>query len=297
VFGVLAIIAVLGGVAWALGGAGSLFGPGAVDVPNVVGKTAPAAASALSAAGLAPGTVTTATSDSVTIGSVISQSPPPGVQLRKGGKVSLVISTGPAMGAIPDLGGMTEADAIRAIQNDGFTIGPISRKASSTVANGQVISQEPKSGTNARKGTLVSFTVSTGKPMAAVPDVVGRTRSSAENKLSNAGFNPNVSTQFSDTVAAGLVISSDPSAGTQAVAGSTVTITVSKGPEFVKIPGSVIGKSEAAATTQLTNLGLQVTSSTVPSSTPPAGLVVSTDPVPGTSVKSGSTVKIFVGGP
>ena len=267
-----------------------------MDVPNVVGRTAPAAAAVLANAGLGAGSVTTATSDSVAVGTVISQSPPAGDQIRKGGRVSLVVSAGPAVGAIPDLGGMTEADALSAIQAAGFTIGPITRKTSPTVVAGEVISQDPKSGTVAKKATAVSFSVSTGKPMATVPDVVGRTKSSAESRLSNAGFTVSVGTQFSDTVAAGLVISSDPGAGTQAVAGSTVTIKVSKGPQSVAIPADIIGRTQAAATTQLEGLGLNVATQSVASSQT-AGTVVNTSPVPGTTVRSGSSVTIYVAGP
>jgi serine/threonine-protein kinase len=295
-FGVLAVLAVLGGIALAVGGAGTLFGPPPVDVPNVVGKSSTAAATTLTAAGLAAGALTTATSDSVPIGAVIAQSPPPGMQVRRGSKVALVISAGPAMAVIPDLGGLTEADALRAIQDRGFTIGPIGRKDSRTIPQDKVISQEPKHGTVAKKGSIVSFTISTGKPMGTVPDVVGRSKRTAVTKAEDAGFRVDVVNQFSDSVSAGLVIGTNPPGGTKAERGSTVTIAVSKGPQSFPIPGDVIGKTEAAATTQLQALGLIVTASTSPSSTTP-GQVITTDPVPGTIVKSGSTVKIVVGAP
>ena len=296
VIGIVAAVAILGGIAWAAGGVGLLFGPALVEVPNVVGKSAPSAEIALSAEGLSAGVLTTATSDSVPTGSVVSQNPPPGTQARKGSKVALVISTGVAVAVVPDLSGMTEADALRAIQDQGFTIGPIARKASSTIAANKVVAQIPASGTTAKKGSIVSFAVSTGKPMSAVPDVVGNSESTALSKVEGAGFTVDTVHQFSDSVTSGQVISTNPPGGTQAVSGSTVTIAVSKGPQSFPIPGNVIGKTEAAATTQLKGLGLIVIASTSPSSTTP-GQVISTDPVPGTIVKSGSTVKIIVGAP
>ena len=294
--GALAVLLLLGGVAWAVGGAGALFGPPPVDVPNLVGKTAPDAARELTTAGLVAGAVTTSTSDSVAIGVVISQNPQPGSPVRRGSKVGFVVSTGPPTAAVPDLGELTEADALRALQDRGFTIGPIGRKASSVVPADKVISQAPKAGTVARKGTIVSFTVSTGKPMSSVPEVVGKSKATAVSKVGNAGFNVDVVNQFSDSVAVGLVIGTNPPGGTLAETGSTVTIAVSKGPQSFPIPGDVVGKTQAAATTQLKGLGLIVTASTSPSSTTP-GLVITTDPVPGTIVHVGSTVQIVVGAP
>jgi serine/threonine-protein kinase len=67
-----------------------------VQVPDVVGKTESDADNAITAAGLVVGNTTTASSDSVPSGSVISQSPSAGTEVDDGSAVDLVVSTGPA---------------------------------------------------------------------------------------------------------------------------------------------------------------------------------------------------------
>ena len=85
------------------------IGPVMVSVPNVVGQTQAAAGTALTSAGLATGTVTTASSSTIASGSVISESPTAGTSVAQGSAVSLVVSSGPPTGTIiaPTLGSFT----------------------------------------------------------------------------------------------------------------------------------------------------------------------------------------------
>jgi beta-lactam-binding protein with PASTA domain/tRNA A-37 threonylcarbamoyl transferase component Bud32 len=288
---VLALIAVLGGVAWAAFG-NQLLGPPKVQVPNVVGRPAAAAAVGLKRAGLVPGRVTTATSDAVPAGTVMSQDPAPGTELVKGKAVNLVLSSGPAVAAVPDLARLNETDAIRAIQSAGFTIGGISRRADAAVASGMIISQDPKSGSTVRKGAAVSFIVSTGKPMGAVPDVTGKSSGDAAAAVKEAGFRVDTVRRFSDTVTSGLVISQDPAGGTQAEKNSVVQLVVSKGPEQVTLP-ELAGQKLADAKTALQKLGLSWTIVDVPSLSDD-GVVISTNPAGGSVVKPGDTIKLNV---
>ncbi len=76
-------------------------GPAPVLVPNVVGSTQAAAAAAISAAALTPGTVTTVTSLSVAAGSVVSQTPSAGTSVAPGSAVALVVSLGPPSSTPP----------------------------------------------------------------------------------------------------------------------------------------------------------------------------------------------------
>jgi beta-lactam-binding protein with PASTA domain/tRNA A-37 threonylcarbamoyl transferase component Bud32 len=291
VLGVLALIAMLGGLAWAAFG-GQLLGPPKVEVPSVVGRPAALAALVLKQAGLVPGKVTTATSDAVSANTVISQDPSAGTELPKGQAVSLVLSAGPAVAAVPDLAGLNETDAIRAIQSAGFTIGGISRRADAAVTSGMVISQEPKSGTTVRRGSAVSFVVSTGKPMASVPDVVGKSSGDAAAAVKEAGFRVDTVKRFSDTVTSGLIISQDPAGGAQAEKNSVVQLVVSKGPEQVTLP-ELAGQTLADAKSALQKLGLSWTIVDVPSLSDD-GVVISTNPAGGSIVKPGDTIKLNV---
>jgi serine/threonine-protein kinase len=94
--------------------------------------------------------------------------------------------------------------------------------------------------------------------------------------------------EFSDTVPENIVISSSPAAGQTAAKGSTVTVTVSKGKKPVTIPASIVGKSVADASAQLTALGLTV--SGVAGN--PTKTVTGSTPVVGTQVKAGSAVTL-----
>jgi C1A family cysteine protease len=136
--------------------------------------------------------------------------------------------------------------------------------------------------------------------LVTVPDVVGSTQSAATAALTAAGLMVGtVTTQTSTTIATGLVISENPTAGTKATSGSAVNLVVSSGsapptPSSVTVP-NVVGTTQAAATTSLTAAGLVVgTVTTQASTTVASGLVISENPAARTSVTKGSAVNLVV---
>jgi serine/threonine-protein kinase len=138
--------------------------------------------------------------------------------------------------------------------------------------------------------------VSSGKQSFEVPDVVGKTENDAVDTLRNADGAFKVTTKHvsSNSVNSGDVISSDPPAGTNAAKGSTVTITVSSGPEKVDVP-NVIGQTEASAKAELISAGFKVTVVNQATVTPADdGTVIDQNPNGGTSAVKGSTVTITV---
>jgi beta-lactam-binding protein with PASTA domain len=95
-------------------------------------------------------------------------------------------------------------------------------------------------------------------------------------------------------VPAGRVISQSPTGGTSVAAGSAVNLVVSSGPPPATVP-NVVGQTQSAATTAITGAGLVVgTVTQQPSSTVPAGRVISQSPTGGTSVAAGSAVNLVV---
>lgn len=78
---------------------------------------------------------------------------------------------------------------------------------------------------------LVTITVydSVAVSTVSVPDVTGFTQAAASSSLTGVGLNVTVTQQYSSTVPSGTVISTNPSAGTGVVLGTTVTIYVSEG--------------------------------------------------------------------
>lgn len=131
-----------------------------------------------------------------------------------------------------------------------------------------------------------------GTQQATVPDVVGFTQAAAVTAVQGAGFTPQPKQGASDSVAEGLVISTDPAGGTKADTGSTVTITVSQGAGNVSVP-TVIGTTQDEATAVLQQAGLE-SRVVEQESAASAGTVISQQPAGGLQVPKGSTVAITV---
>lgn len=136
--------------------------PCIVDVPNVLNMTESAAESALTAVGLVKGTVTHDYSNTVPAGQVISQDPASGTSVACGSAVDLVISDGPAPIPVPDVVGMSEANAETAIIAAGLTIGSKTYACDNAVAAGNVTSQSPTAGSSVSPSSAVDLVVSTG---------------------------------------------------------------------------------------------------------------------------------------
>ncbi|MDT3780004.1 PASTA domain-containing protein [Nitrospira sp. MA-1] len=255
-------------------------------VPNVVGLTQAAADTALTKAGLTLGAVTTATSETVPAGTVISQSPVAESNVAPGTAVSLVVSLGVV---VPKVVGLTQAAAESAITTVSLTVGRVTKANSSSVAAGRVISQNPAAEAKVKAGSAVDLVVSLG---AKVPNVVEISKGSAQTALSSAGLKVGkVTSANSQTVAVGNVISQDPPAGSNVAPGSAVDLVVSLG---TAVP-TVVNKSQTAAQTAITNVGLTVGNVTsVFSEKVPIGNVTSQTPKGGENVDPGSSVELVI---
>jgi serine/threonine-protein kinase len=277
------------GIAWALGA----FGAGSVAVPSVVGMSEQAATSTIVAQGLKVGDVTTGNSAEYAEGEVMEQNPPAGTRVEGGTAVNLVISAGVEQVKVPNVAGMTEADAILELEKTGLDVAlPVTRAFSPDVAEGLVISSDPPVDAMVAKSSKVVLVVSKGTELVKVPDVTNMKRAQAEKALTDALFNVKVSEDFSDTVQKGSVISQRPDAGVSVDAGSTIEIVVSKGPAPVTVP-DVTDMSVEDATDDLERLGLKVSVSYVDSMED--GIVINQSPLPGTQVAKGTTVTLTVG--
>jgi len=131
------------------------------EVPDVVGMPQATAQTALTKAGLTLGTVTSAGSATVLIGSVISQTPAPGNHVAPGSAVALVISLG---AEVPNVVGSTQAAAQTALTAAGLTVGTVTTANSTTVPIDTVISQTPGPGNHLSPGSTVKLVLSSGPP-------------------------------------------------------------------------------------------------------------------------------------
>ena len=198
-------------------------------VPNVVGKDEATARAAIEAAGLTVGTVTEASSDTVTSGLVISQTVAANTKTAKGTKVNLVLSSGPSSVKVTDVIGHEQSRAEQELAAAGFQVS-VKEAYSSDVRSGLVISTTPDRGTPAKPGSTVTMTVSQGKEKVTIPSVsVGMTYEAAAEKLEDAGFTGTISeaTESSDSVGNGFVTRYSPSGAVDP--DGTVTIYVSTG--------------------------------------------------------------------
>lgn len=203
------------------------LGEDTVTVPDLSNMTAEEAQRELARYGLEAVSGTAEYSDDVEEGRVMGQDPAAGATVSSGSKVTYILSLGTEDLNIPNVVGYSESAATAAIENAGF-IANVQYSASSDVAVGNVISQDPSSGKGSR-GDVITITVSTGSDTTSVPYVVGYSESHASRAIISSGFRVASEYQSSDTVPAGNVISQNPSSGSYE-SGTTITIIVSTGP-------------------------------------------------------------------
>ena len=266
---------------------------GQVEVPDVVGMTLDDAKKELNDAGLGWKIGKQEKSAQYDKGYVMGQDPEDGEKVKKNTQITLDVSTGKAeeQVEVPNVVGQDEADAQKTLEDAGFKVE--STAVYSSQPQGEVVATTPEAGTQAAKGSTVTIQVSKGEEKVSVPDVRGTDENTAKNTLSGAGLNVTVTTDYSDSVAQGNVISQDPSGGTKVDAGTNVNIVVSLGSRPVSVP-SVVGVSESNARQLIASAGLSVGTVTYREDSAPAGQVISCDPGVGTSVSRGTTVNLVV---
>lgn len=198
-------------------------GPERFDVPKLVGRTVGDARSDLTGTSLVLGSQSTAYSESIPDGRVISSDPVAGTPLPRDKTVNVVVSKGRQPIDVPSVTGRTEDVATKAITGAHLAV-ERSDAFSGTVPAGSVISQNPKTGTLYRNDK-VAIVVSKGPEMIVVPRVRGESLGNAQRKLAAAGFKVSVvhSTFY---FGSRLVIGESPGGGNKARRGSTVTLTI-----------------------------------------------------------------------
>ena len=201
---------------------------------------------------------------------------------------------------VPDFRGKTVAEATTEANAMSLGVTQAGTAASDTYAEGQIISQDPEAGTQVDENTTIRVTVSSGPEitMVNVPTgLVGASQSAAEAAITAAGLQVNAELAYSDSVSIGNVISVSPNEGTSVEEGSTVTITVSQGPEETTstvILRDLRGLDEATARQVLDSSGLNYTSVSGYDNSYNIGDVIAMDPAPGTEVPEGTLVTLTI---
>ena len=287
---ILVLVAALVGLAaWFFGA-----GPGArVLIPELRGATESSARATLDQQGVGI-TVATAFDEEVEKGKVVSTDPPGGSQIMRMNSVTLLISKGPQLYAVPNVVGQSQADAKAALAKNNLALGKVTQAYNESIAKGLVVSQARKVGAEFRSGTPVDVVISRGPAPVEVPSLIGKSPEDAEQLLSAQDLKAKQGEDvFSDEVPEGQVAQQGTEAGQQVSKGATVEYRVSKGPELFEIPG-VINKNTDEATAILEDAGFEVEVRSGGVFGTVFDRVVGQDPRGGTMAKKGSTVTITV---
>ncbi len=186
---------------------------------------------------------------------------------------------------IPNVVGMTQADATFVLENKGFIVRTTSVASDDT--EGMVLLMDPGADARQEEGSEVVIHVSTSR---LVPDVVGKSQEEAVRLFADNGFENVTYVQESSDEDAGTVLSVSPEAGEKAKAKSAITVTVA---QPYTVP-DVTGMTPSQAAAAIEEAGLTSSTVTVYSESIPEGYMIGIDPTSGTEVSSSTVVTISV---
>ncbi|MGW6686844.1 Stk1 family PASTA domain-containing Ser/Thr kinase [Streptomyces sp. NPDC054961] len=234
---------------------------------------------------------------------------PSGPRIRRRGMLLVVVGVLLALGfgtgvwyissgqftKVPNLLGKTETEAKSQLSAAGLGVKRVDRKFSNSFAKGTVMNTDPAGGKRIRGNAAVVVTISRGPEVVAVPNLKGKPLDAAKAELTSAGLALGIVTQaFSQDVAQGSVISTDPAAdGPKRALDTAVSMVVSKG-RPVPVP-NVAGKPLDQAKAALEGLGLRAETSPEQVNSPsPAGTVANQSVAAGTQAAAGDAVTLTV---
>ena len=285
---IAALIAILvGAFVWY-----GFLGPGSkVVVPSLAGLTVKEATSSLKDLGLSIDVANEEFSEDIPDGKIISSDPAGGGRVSPNGTVGVTISKGKERYSVPNLQGLKQDVAEQQLKENKLVLGEVKEEYSNEFPKGFIMRSEPIAGERVKRDSQVNIVISLGVEQVAFSDYKGKSGEQALNELTDAGFEVKTKYVYSEDLPIGAVISQTPGAG-QADKGSTITLLVSKGSEFVFVP-NVFSVSETKAVAALKDLDLKPNVKKVGNKK--TKVVTNVSPKVGTKVKRGSTVTITVG--
>lgn len=191
--------------------------------------------------------------------------------------------------------GLEQEEAQEALDKMGLTLF-VSELVESDRKEGTILSQDIEEGTMVEKGTSVKVTVACAvkEKVVTVPGVVGATEADAAKALDALKLSIEKSYEYSDTVAAGSVISQNPTAGSTLTEGAKVKLVISQGVKSTVVP-SVVGKESATAQSEIAAAGLVVSGITEEyHDTIAKGIVLKQSVEGGKTVANGTGVSLVI---
>jgi serine/threonine-protein kinase len=225
-------------------------------------------------------------------GLVFGQNPNPGTRVEKDAVVVIDVSTGKPQVTIPSVVGENQTDAVKELTAANLDARVV--EVSSDEEEGTVTGQFPRAGVVVVAGSQVRINVSSGPKQIAVPAVISLPYEQAASELQRSGFKVSRRDVDSDQQQ-GIVTDQDPKGGTTAAQGSTVTLSVSKGPTTSSVP-DVTTQEVSVARATLEGAGFKVRTVLEDTDDPSLeSIVISQDPAGGAQAKPKSVVTLFVG--
>ena len=269
-----------------------IVGPGSkVIVPSLAGLTVREASSELADLGLDLKVEREEFNEDIPEDRVINSSPAGGGRISPDGTVEVTISKGKERYIVPTLQGLKIEIAEGLITDNKLVVGEVIEEFSSEFPKGFIMRSSPVAGERVKRDSQVTLYLSKGIEQIGISSYQGKSGEQALNELTEAGFDVETKYVFSEDLPTGAVVSQLPRGG-DIDKGSVITLTVSKGSEFVFIP-NLFSLTQAKAVDTLKDLDLKVIIKKVGNKK--IKVVTNISPKVGDKVKRGSTVTITVG--
>ena len=203
-----------------------------VQVPDVSGQVSDDAIAALQNLGFTT-TLQRNPDSEVPPDHVISTDPAANASVAAGDEITLNVSTGPEQREVPDVSGLSYADAVQELTDAGFERFRRTASASLPEQRDRVLSTVPPANQTSAITNEITVVVGTGPATAAVPDCVGQTVAVCQQILSASGFANSVPVEVDSTTTAGQVLGTDPAVAQTVPEDTLIQIQVSRGNQFV----------------------------------------------------------------
>lgn len=286
---VLSILTVVVTLAINLSGGGK---PREVQVPDVRGQVSADAIAALQNKGFKIRTQQKS-DNTVQPDHVISTEPAGNLSVNAGEEILINVSTGPEQREVPDVSGLSYAEAVKKLTAAGFGKFKQSEAASTVSQRDKVLSTNPPANQTSALTNEITLVIGTGPVTRGVPDVTGQNSDVATKNLNTLGFQTILTAPVDSTEPAGQVLGIDPPAGTDAALDTAITLKVSKGNQFV-MP-NLVGQFWVDAEPNLRALGwtgVLVKGPDASNSGQKTNAVVTQSPAAGAGVNFGGSVTL-----
>lgn len=224
------VVALIGGII----GFKAIFYVPEVQVPDLLGKNEEEAKKIAEDLGLEFKVENREYNNEYDEGEVVKQNVEEGSKIKKKSTIEVIVSKGSKDIKVPELVGKYAIEATVILAEMGLKPGEVTEEFSPSVPSGEIIDQSPKADTPANLDDKVDYVVSKGPKVtyATMPKLVGLDLATAKLKIVQGGLEVGqITEENSDEVAAGLVMKQSVPSGQEVEVGSSIWMTVSKGPK------------------------------------------------------------------